>query len=145
MSSAVPLFPDYEPLPFSSKRFKEMWELFKEHRKEVGSPMTETAKKLMLNDLKDYTEEEAIAELKRSALAGWRGLHPEEKPTPYKERMMATQKSLKRYKRASGLDREAVSKGPKKSMFTEQEKAQMRVRKERKVQETKDRLRGELT
>ncbi len=65
---------DNNDLPFQSSDFVLFWNNWKQHRKEKKQPLTPTARKQQLENLKAMGEKRAIAALKHSMANGWLGI-----------------------------------------------------------------------
>jgi hypothetical protein len=65
---------DSNELPFQSSDFVLFWNNWKQHRKEKKQPLTPTARKQQLENLKAMGEKRAIAALKHSMANGWLGI-----------------------------------------------------------------------
>jgi DNA-binding MarR family transcriptional regulator len=63
-------------LPFSSDEFREAWNDWEQHRREIKKPLTSTSVRYQLKDLAALGEAEAIAKLTRSISNGWTGIFP---------------------------------------------------------------------
>lgn len=63
-------------LPFNTQSFLEIWESFREHRKEIKKKMTIRSETMLLKKLKEMTadEAEAIKIIEQSIANGWQGL-----------------------------------------------------------------------
>ena len=75
-------------LPFDSISFKETWDDWRVHRKELKKPLTELSIKRQLNKLGKHSEADAIAVIEQSILNGWVGffeLKEEKKTKPKAE------------------------------------------------------------
>jgi hypothetical protein len=62
-------------LPFGSDQFKDAWELWVQHRKEIKKKLTPTSVKLQFKQLAAKNETEAIAMIKKAIEKGWTGLY----------------------------------------------------------------------
>jgi hypothetical protein len=62
-------------LPFSSDEFREAWNDWEQHRREIKKPLTSTSVRYQLKDLAALGEAEAIAKLTRSITSGWQGMY----------------------------------------------------------------------
>jgi DNA-binding MarR family transcriptional regulator len=61
-------------LPFSSDEFREAWNDWEQHRREIKKPLTSTSVRYQLKNLAALGEAEAIAKLTRSITSGWQGM-----------------------------------------------------------------------
>ncbi|MCK6685788.1 MAG: hypothetical protein L6R30_25615 [Thermoanaerobaculia bacterium] len=61
-------------LPFGSPDFREAWERFQAHRKEIKKPLRPTGERALLSQLATRPECEAIAALQKAMAAGWQGV-----------------------------------------------------------------------
>lgn len=61
-------------LPFDSEAFREAWELWEQHRREIRKPLKPTATKRQLANLKELGEQRAIAAINHSIGQGWTGI-----------------------------------------------------------------------
>ena len=59
-----------------SERLKEKIRTFIEYRKSKRSPMSEVAVKIMLNKLREFTEEEQIDAIETAIMSNWDGVFP---------------------------------------------------------------------
>jgi hypothetical protein len=57
-----------------SVQFTEMWQLWADHRNEIGYPLTASALKVQMAMLQKAGMEESIEIIARSINSGWRGL-----------------------------------------------------------------------
>lgn len=68
-----------------SAEFREAWELWHQHRKEIKKKITPTGEKMQLKDLESWGVEKAIFAIERSIKNGWQGLfEPKDKDMPVK-------------------------------------------------------------
>ncbi len=66
-----------------SAEFREAWELWHQHRKEINKKITPTAEKLQLKKLESWGERKAIFAIHTSIENGWQGLfEPKDKDMP---------------------------------------------------------------
>jgi hypothetical protein len=63
-------------LPFSSDEFREAWNDWEQHRREIKKPLTPTSTEHQLKTLASIGEAEAIAAIHRSISNGWTGIFP---------------------------------------------------------------------
>lgn len=69
-----------EGLPFESTEFKEAWENFLQHRKEIKKPVTPTNARSQLKAFKKMGEERSIAAIEHTITKGWQGIaEPDQK------------------------------------------------------------------
>ena len=66
------------PLIFENEKFREIWETYREHRKEIKHKLTPKAEQMALNKLAKMAKnvEDAIAIVEQSIANGWQGLFP---------------------------------------------------------------------
>ena len=88
-------------LPFDSSSFKEIWESFREHRKEIKKRMTIRSETMLLKKLKEMAtdETEAIKIIEQTIAQGWQGLFEIKNEAKY-----GTKASTNRGKGAINLD-----------------------------------------
>ena len=63
------------PLPFDSEEFRQAWDEWLQHRKEIRKKMTPLATRKALNALQEMGELQAIVAINLSISKGWTGIH----------------------------------------------------------------------
>lgn len=66
------------PLPFDSAGFRDAWNLFEQHRREIRKPLTKTATDLTFDQLSKIGEVRAIAAIRHTIQKGWQGIREPE-------------------------------------------------------------------
>ena len=69
---AAPVFPE----KLDCTTFRNIWEEFRTHRKQIRNKLTPLAEKRLLKDLEDLSLSEAIMAVETSIKNGWRGIFP---------------------------------------------------------------------
>jgi DNA-binding MarR family transcriptional regulator len=73
-------------LPFDSQTFRETWQAWERHRKEIRKPITSESRKLQLKKLEAMGEQRAIAAINHSLEKGWQGIFEDTSSKPLEQK-----------------------------------------------------------